>query len=130
MARPSATERLLSYVNVVDGCWLWIGAKQPNGYGSFYLDGRTLRAHRAAYEMFVGAIPGGLQIDHLCRRRDCVNPKHLEAVTHAENMRRIRRPECVSGHQLTDDNVYEHRGKRYCRSCRRDRVRASRSVAA
>jgi hypothetical protein len=76
------------------GCWLWTGQANKGGYGAFSVgsryDGnrRGVRAHRWAYEALVGPIPEGLQLDHLCRNPPCVNPAHLEPVTHAENMRR------------------------------------------
>ena len=91
-----------------DGCWHWTGHLQPNGYGSFRVSGRTFRAHRWAYEHYVGPIPEGLQIDHLCRNRACVNPSHLEPVTARENTRRAMRPQCVNGHPFTADNTYMH----------------------
>ena len=72
------------------GCWLWLGATTDNGYGSFWADGRSHRAHRFAYAQFVGPIPSGLTLDHLCRNRICVNPKHLEPVTDRENILRCR----------------------------------------
>lgn len=65
-------------------CWYWIGARDRNGYGVF----GQLKAHRYAYTLLVGEIPQGLGLDHLCRVRRCVNPKHLEPVTQAENNRR------------------------------------------
>lgn len=71
-----------------DGCWEWRGHTQANGYGSMSVNGRPQRTHRIAYEEYVGPIPAGLEIDHLCRNRSCCNPKHLEPVTRAENMRR------------------------------------------
>ena len=85
-------ERFLAFVqkSASAPCWVWTGTRQRNGYGSFGVKGRTLRAHRWSYEFYVGPIPAGLQIDHLCRVRNCVNPEHLEPVTHAENMRRAR----------------------------------------
>jgi hypothetical protein len=72
-----------------DGCWLWTATIDgTNGYARFAPHGRMIGAHRWSYETFVGAIPDGLVIDHLCRVRHCVNPLHLEAVTNAENIRR------------------------------------------
>jgi HNH endonuclease len=69
------------------GCWLWTG-KTWNGYGKFIVGGRTMAAHRYAYELFSGPIPDGLELDHVCRVRSCVNPAHLEACTHRENTNR------------------------------------------
>jgi hypothetical protein len=70
-------------------CWEWTGAKTTTNYGHFRLNGRTTKSYRVSYATFVGKIPDGLTIDHLCRNRVCVNPMHLEAVSHQENMRRI-----------------------------------------
>lgn len=74
------------------GCWLWTGKKGSKGYGLVHVDakaGTQQQAHRAAYELTIGTIPEGLELDHLCRVRPCVNPAHLEPVTRAENMRRM-----------------------------------------
>jgi len=69
-------------------CWIWQLGQFPNGYGQVGVDGRKMGAHRFYYEREKGPIPEGLEPDHLCRNRDCVNPDHLEPVTHSENVRR------------------------------------------
>lgn len=110
-----------------DGCWLWTAARNQNGYGRFWDGVRLVQAHRWSYEYHVGAIPEGLQLDHLCRVRHCVNPEHLEPVTHAENGRRglagawqAAKTHCKNGHEFTDANTLwrgpdkRHRG---CRTC-------------
>lgn len=117
--RRSAAQRLTSKVEIDDaGCWLWRGAVDPTGYGRFFLDGRMDYAHRAAYRLLVGPIPEGLDIDHLCRVRACVNPQHLEAVTRRENLLR--------GDTLTRAHV-EGRdcGNAACSSCSYARTTAA-----
>jgi len=108
------------------GCWLWCGYKDGKGYGVFGKDpGKPIKAHRFSYENFKGKIPEGLQLDHVCRVRCCVNPSHLEPVTNRENVIRgiAARPaqtHCRSGgHELTRENTYINpRGHRECRICR------------
>ncbi len=117
------------------GCWIWIGVCEKKGYGHFKFAGRTLKAHRVSYEIYKGPIPHGLQIDHLCRVRCCVNPDHLEAVTCWENIRRgdtgkataeVRKAltHCKRGHEYTEANTYRNkRGNRHCKACVRERGR-------
>lgn len=83
-------DRFLAKVRPIPGksCWGWVGYVTPNGYGMVGDGRRVTYAHRLAYELYVGPIPPGLHIDHLCRERRCVRPDHLEAVTQAENNRR------------------------------------------
>lgn len=85
----TAAERFQAFIEVEgDGCWRWVGGISSTGYGKFWLDGKTIPAHRVSYEMHVGVIPGGMEIDHLCRVRSCVNPEHLQPVTGRENIAR------------------------------------------
>lgn len=130
-----------------NGCWIWTGHRLPNGYGriSKSLGDREMveiPVHRFAYEYVVGKIPEGLELDHLCRNPPCVNPAHLEPVTHRENLlrgngwsgRNARKSACKHGHEFTPENTYrggERRG-RQCMTCRRlvaQRKRAKRGVA-
>ena len=127
----SIKERFLSHVNKddINGCWNWIGAKSKDGYGRFWFRDKLWLAHRASYEIFIGKIPHGMQLDHLCRNRSCINPKHLEAVTQQENIRRGEagkhlsiRTHCSHGHLFDNDNTYiVPRGDRICRKCQRQR---------
>lgn len=122
-------ERYFARVTQDGDCWLWIGASGKYGYGNFMDDsGRTWRAHRWAYEYFIGRIPEGLHLDHLCRNPACVNPWHLDPVTALVNIQRVppdarNKPEpwelCGRGHPMTPENVYvtPGRGNRYCRTC-------------
>lgn len=112
------------------GCWLWTGVLDGNGYGCVQLAAyRNRGAHRVAYEAFSGPIAEGLQLDHLCRTRRCVNPAHLEQVTSRENTLRgesfaacnARQTHCRRNHLFTPENTYVWRNMRHCRSCRRVR---------
>lgn len=117
----------------IDGCWIFTGARQTSGYGSISHRGRTVLAHRLSYELLVGPIPDGLQIDHLCQVKACCNPAHLEPVTGWENMRRrfnteASRQTCPQGHHYSGDNLYRNpRGSRGCRARQRTFQRASRA---
>lgn len=112
-----------------NGCWEWTGAL-TGGYGYFGRmtpDGpHNFNSHRAAYESLRGPVPDGLVLDHLCRNRRCVNPDHLEPVTHKTNILRgvgfsatnAKRTHCAHGHPLTGDNLVVYAGKRVCRQCK------------
>lgn len=121
-------ERFMAFIQKPDGdsgCWLWTGAVKK-GYGQY---GREGGAHRVAYRHFCGPIPEGLEIDHLCRQQRCVNPNHLEPVTHLENMRRYAATitHCKRGHEFTEANTYRLQNRRLCRAC--SRIRSSEYAA-
>jgi HNH endonuclease len=143
LARENATE---------SGCWPWQGNINDAGYGrrSVGAGGRQIRAHRLVYELLVGLIPDGFQVDHLCHTDDktcrtgpkcphrrCVNPAHLEPVPALENWERGRsqsrenrdKQVCANGHPLTNENTYRHQGRgkvyRRCKTCIQAQNRAS-----
>jgi hypothetical protein len=143
MATLTLTERILRHVSPepFSGCWLWTASVDHGGYGQINIGKFGVpvirRAHRVSYSEFVGPIPEGLDLDHLCRVRCCVNPRHLEPVTFAENVRRgigpsrggqamgaIRkaRTHCIRGHEFAAGNemfqTMRGRKTRYCRMCK------------
>lgn len=124
---PSRVQRLIDLND--DGCWLFTGSLNHQGYGVLSPDLRPRIAHRFTYEVLVGSIPQGLTLDHLCRNRACVNPAHMEPVTMRENTLRgngrsavnARKTHCPRSHPLSGDNLYlSAEGERHCRQCRRD----------
>ena len=108
-------------------CWIWRCQLNDDGYGVFKVDGTYVRAYRYAYERLRGEVPEGMELDHQCRRRECVNPFHLEAVTHAENIRRGDagahnriKTHCRHGHEFSAENTrIDKQGRRICKPCMR-----------
>jgi len=117
------------------GCLIWLGKLDKDGYGVMVIEGRQIPAHKASYEDSVGPVPSGLQLDHLCRVRCCVEPRHLEPVTCAENIRRgltgknmADRTHCPRNHPYDAANTYFNRkGARHCRLCKIERRRERRA---
>jgi len=108
------------------GCWLWTGGKS-DGYAMARIQGTMYKVHRLIYEELVGPVPAGLELDHLCRVRCCLNPEHLEPVQKRTNILRgegacavhARKVTCLQGHPLSGDNLYiEPGGGRRCIACR------------
>lgn len=111
------------------GCWIWTAYLNGKGYGKFKWEGRMAQAHRVSYEVLVGPIPDGMEIDHTCRTRACVNPTHLEVVEHRVNVERAPSAvvwrnrdatHCGCGEPLVTINRH---GKRGCRPCANERNR-------
>lgn len=124
--RVFTEKRFWAYVEKTEGCWNWVGSKRQE-YGVVTKFGKTYPAHRISYELVIGKIPDGLVLDHLCRNTICVNPHHLEPVTHEENIRRgkpnaaainAKKTHCVNGHAFNKENTKLLKsGHRACREC-------------
>ena len=81
-------DRTIEKIDASGDCWVWTGSRGSHGYGQVSIGNRPALAHRVVWGLLVGPIPNGMQVDHLCRVRHCVNPDHLQIVTQAENIRR------------------------------------------
>ena len=109
-------------------CWLWKGSVGKDGYGLIAIPGLSRGAHRMVYEALVGKVPKGMQLDHLCRKRSCVNPTHLEVVTQRENClrgnapsaQRARQVRCIRGHDLIWTINKKGKPRRLCQTCKRN----------
>ena len=132
-------ENVISRIRISpDGCHNWLGAHASNGYSECGIGGKIRSVHRIVYEDVYGPIPDGLEIDHLCRNRGCVNPVHLEAVAHSVNVKRGIGPamiaamkrsltHCKRGHPFDKQNTrIAPNGQRRCRECLRLWMRANR----
>ena len=125
MRKLTVAQRIAKHAVAVpfSGCWLWTGSVDGDGYPRM----RGGLAHRASFSEKNGEIPPGLEIDHKCEVRCCVNPEHLQAVTHAENNRlsalrgRKKPAHCRKGHPFSGENLYLNptNGKQVCKTCRR-----------
>jgi hypothetical protein len=134
--RDDPIDRFIRRVEITDACWPYQGHINHDGYGRFWLDkGTSVYAHCFAWETFVGPRTPGLELDHVreagCTDRSCVNPDHLEEVTHRENIRRAvttGKSHCVHGHPMTPDNTrITAVGRRRCRICDRESSRRQRA---
>lgn len=135
----TSQERFWNRVNKdgPNGCWLWVGAvTSRQGYGRLVENGHQVSAHRRSFELVRGPIPVALQLDHLCRVPNCVNPEHLEPVTCRENILRgdglaanhARKTHCIRGHVSDPDPSWPERWRR-CKKChalRQNRYRKAR----
>lgn len=126
---PDVLERFESKIEWIpfSTCWWWNGSIESNGYGRFKAGGRKWSPHRLAYEHWNGQLKDGLEIDHLCRNRSCVNPAHLEQVTHRENSRRglsgrfnAEKINCSKGHPFSAENTRFNDNRRICMTCNKN----------
>jgi hypothetical protein len=138
MIDASTLRRFAAKVLVGDGCWIWQGSIDHHGYGRFRYNGKTMGAHQASFDMFVGRMPQGCEPDHTCGTTACVRPDHLDPVTHRENLLRGKTltalnaaaTHCPRNHLYDETNTRLNNGSRICRTCHRERERAKRQGVA
>lgn len=123
-------ERFWEKVDILGNCWIWTGATLANGgYGQVRVPGGRAYVHRVTYEWFNGPIPAGMEVDHLCKVRTCVNPDHLQVLSPKDHRTKdLTKELCKHGHVLSEDTCYlERDGTRKCRACldRRNRARTT-----
>lgn len=128
-SHPTILHALRGKFLVDDDCWVWQAATHSGGYGVVRFKRKNYYAHRVMYEMFVGPIPDGMELDHLCRNRACVRPDHLEPVTTRENQRRgihqALKTHCAQGHPWVPANIYVRKnGWKMCGICMYERAGA------
>lgn len=117
------------WVNPETGCWEWIGSlTAPNGYAQIGINGDKIVVHNLVYELLIGKMDDGLEPDHICLIKRCVNPEHIEPVTHSENVKRAqsllpKKTHCPSGHEYVGDNLYVNPNTefKHCRKCQSER---------
>ena len=124
-------EKIAGYPDTA-GCWVWKAYINSDGYGKFNVNGKSEFAHRISYQLFEGPISDSLEVDHKCRNRNCVNPSHLELVTHIVNVVRGDNyskgwereiTHCPKGHEYNTENTIIYNNKRKCKTCHRERAR-------
>lgn len=105
--RKSMEDRFWSKVDQSDGCWMWMAHRERGGYGTFRLGARKVKAHRLSYELTLGPITPGMELDHICHNRGCVNPSHLREATRKQNQENIG---------LASNNTSGVRGVYWCKA--------------
>jgi len=137
IVRSTLADRFASKYEVNEaGCWIWTGARNSDGYGSFAVQRKARSAHVVSWELSGRPRTPGMELDHLCRVRECVNPNHLEQVTHRENVLRGSasdvvngmRTQCKHGHPYPENLYVSPKGAAFCRECKRAHDRRSRST--